>query len=372
MIRMKQSIQKANARSLFSRCAKKVTACVLSTVLLLTCFPLALAAEPDTDPLTAQELTQMTDEQIAALSQEQSDATLNKMAQLFQDGEKQALDEYLSALGFATTYEEYAEQQGWNEEEQPDTEPSIQPMWQSDYDKNGNGNPEKMCHETMTGYGFLMYIGAMNQLFGIAGSFGFTLGEMTTLSTWSGYPDTDPKQVGALPPFGGHFYDPDTGESIWHSTTNTAKTNGQKYYDAAISYYNSGNRSESLKNLSYAIHYVQDVMVPHHSANKASYGIIDLYNHSGFEKLASKMLIEEDAASNLNFNYEASFYQARLTQSVGNFIHEIASASKQFINVASDKNNEAGQRLALAFLLPNSMYDTSGILYKFAKDVGMI
>ena len=85
---MKQSIQKTNARSLFSRCAKKVTACILSTVLLLACCPLALAAEHDPDPLTAQELTQMTDEQIAALSQEQSDATLNKMAQLFQDGGK--------------------------------------------------------------------------------------------------------------------------------------------------------------------------------------------------------------------------------------------------------------------------------------------
>lgn len=366
--RMKRTGRTQTA-STIRRYTQKSIACILSAVFVTACCPFAFAAEDPAGPLTPDELARMTDEQIAAISQEQSDATLSKMAQLFQDGEKAELDEYLSALGFATTYEEYAEQQGWNEEKPIDTEPSIQPLWQSDY---GGSTNEKMCHETLTSYGFLMYIGAMQELFGMSGSFGYTLADMQTLSEWSGYPDTDSEQVGWFPPFGGHFYDPDTGKGLWGSTTNNAKTNGQKYYTAATSYYDSGNRTEAIKNLSYAIHYVQDVMVPQHAANKGTYIVADPHNHSGFEKLASKMLIEEGAASDLDVDYERSFYDDRLSQDIGDFVHEIAALSKPYVDLASDKNNEGGQRLLLAFLLPNSMYHTSGVLYKFVKYAKMI
>ena len=60
-------------------------------------------------PLTPDEFAGMTHEEVAAISQEQSDATLNKMVQLWQDGEMDTLDEYYAAFGFATTYEEYQE-----------------------------------------------------------------------------------------------------------------------------------------------------------------------------------------------------------------------------------------------------------------------
>lgn len=356
---MKQSIQETSARSLFSRCAKKATACVLSAVLLLACCPLALAAEHDPDPLTAQELAQMTNEQIAALSQEQSDATLNKMAQLFQDGEKQALDEYLSALGFATTYEEYADQQGWNEEEQPDTEPSIQPMWQSDYDGK---EPDKQCHETLTGYGFLMYIGAMNQLFGIAGSFGYTLSEMQLLMTESAWPDK--WDIGVL--FDCHFYDPDSGTNWRGSSITTARDSAIFYYQQAISNYKSGDRNTAIKSLAHCIHYVQDVGEPHHSSNAISF-IGDPYNHSGFEQLASQMLLEEDCLSQINMEYDINYYNAKINQHIGSLVHEIASFSKPFYPMASDKDNVNGQRFILYFLLSYSARDTSGVLYKFAK-----
>ena len=347
------------------RYTRKTVAGLLSVVFFAACCPIAFAEEDSDAPLTPDELAGMTREEISAISQEQSDATLNKMAQLFQDGEKRKLDEYLSALGFATTYEEYEAQkeEEWLEE-QANLEPAIQPLWQSDY---GGSTNEKMCHETLTSYGFLMYIGAMQELFGMSGSFGYTLSDMQTLAEWSGYPDTDLEQVGWFPPFGGHFYDPDTGESLWGSTTNTAKTNGQKYYTAATSYYDSGNRTEAIKNLSYAIHYVQDVMVPQHAANKATYIVADPHNHAGFEKLASKMLIEEGAAADLEIDYERSFYDDRLSQDIGDFVHEIAALSKPYVDLAGDKNNEPGQRLLLAFLLPSSMYHTSGVLYKFAK-----
>lgn len=142
--RMKRTGRTQTA-STIRRYTQKSIACILSAVFVTACCPIAFAAEDPAGPLTPDELARMTDEQIAALSQEQSDATLSKMVQLFQDGEKAELDKYFSALGFATTYEEYAEQQGWNDEEPIDTEPSIQLLWQSDY---GAGSPKSSAMKT--------------------------------------------------------------------------------------------------------------------------------------------------------------------------------------------------------------------------------
>ena len=367
---MKQPIQETNARFFLSRCAKKMTACVLSAVLLLACCPLALAAERDADPLTVQELAKMTDEEIAALSQAQSDATLNKMAQLFQDGEKQALDEYLSALGFATTYAEYAQQQGWDEdEEEDDAEPSIQPMWQSDYDGK---EPDKQCHEALTGTGFLIYLAARNELFN-SESIGFQLSDLQLLSKESAWPDkVGSDQVGFI--YEGHFYDPDGMDSYTGSKTNTARTNGQLYYENAVMFYKSGNRTEAIKNLAYSIHYIQDVAVPHHAANKVSIPLIDPYNHAGFENFASRMALdgqfEWDIESSDYFNL--SFYNTWETSSVGVCVHNIASLSRTCIDIVTDKNNIIGQTFAAYALLGYSMSNTASILYKFAKEVGAI
>ncbi len=362
---MKQPIRETNARFLLSRCAKKMTACVLSAVLLLACCPLALTAERDADPLTAQELAKMTDEQIAALSQEQSDATLNKMARLFQDGEKEALDEYLSALGFATTYEEYAEQQGWDEEEDDDA-PSIQPMWQSDY---GSDSTDKQCHEGLTTAGFLVYLAARNELFN-GGNIGFQLSDLSLLSIESAWPDK--WDIGVL--YDCHFYDPDSGTNWRGSSTTTARDSAIFYYQQAVNSYRSGDRNSSIKSLAHCIHYVQDVGVPHHATNKISIPGIDPYNHAGFEEFASRMLLdgqyEWDIAGSDYYN--TNFYNTWVSSYIGTSVHNIASTAKPCIDAVTDKNNVAGQTLIAYAMLAYSMVNTSGVLYKFAREVGMI
>ncbi len=360
---MKQSIQKTNARSLFSRCAKKVTACILSTVLLLACCPLALAAEHDPDPLTAQELAQMTDEQIAALSQEQSDATLNKMAQLFQDGEKQALDEYLSSLGFATTYEEYAEQQGWNEEE-IDTEPSIQPMWSSEYLRPWKDQSD--CHARISQIGFLIYVASRNLTFNSA-TIGYSLADMQTLATQSEWPDV--WDIGVL--YDSHFYDPDTGTNWRGNSTPTARTKAEDYYNKAVNSYRSGDRDQAIEELGRCLHFVQDSGEPHHASNKTT--VDSNSNHSDFEKEASQWLYDGTFVFDLeeNFDYTLTFYNGFISRSVGGSVHTLASGAKGLIN-AAESSVQGARILAAFFLLGSSMQYTSGILYKFARDVGMI
>lgn len=168
------------------RCyTRKTVAGLLSVVFFAACCPIAFAEEDSDAPLTPDELAGMTREEISAISQEQSDATLNKMAQLFQDGEKRKLDEYLSALGFATTYEEYEAQkeEEWLEE-QANLEPAIQPLWSSDY---WNTKDQGDCHEQITSMGFLIYLSAQTNTF--QGNIGYTLDEMLLLSKESGWPD---------------------------------------------------------------------------------------------------------------------------------------------------------------------------------------
>lgn len=356
--------------STLRRYTQKSIACILSAVFVTACCPIAFAAEDPAGPLTPDELAHMTDEQIAALSQEQSDATLSKMAQLFQDGEKAELDEYLSALGFATTYEEHMEQKNeeWLEE-QASLEPSLQPLWQSD----NWGNPDKACHESLTSYGFLLYIGAMSKLFNMSESFGFTLADMQSLVDLSAWPDNPlSEQVGVAPPYGGHFYDPDTGANFWGITINTARTNGELYYNIALSsYIDFGDRSKAIANLAYTLHYVQDAVSPHHSANLEA-DLEDSNNHSGFEQLASQILLNENLVDEIEWEYDPAFYSACLNQNMGSFVHEIASFSKPFAGLASDKGNITRQRLAATLTLIATIKNTSGVLYKFAKDTKII
>ena len=173
-------------------------------------------------------------------------------------------------MGFATTYKEYTEQQDeeWSKEI-ANLDPNIQPLWQSDY---GVENSDKQCHETLTLDGFLVYIMARNLLFDDAES-GFQLSDLQLLSEESAYPDkVGSDQVGFI--YAGHFYDPDTMENYAGSKTTTARTNGQLYYDNAVMFYKEGKRTEAIKNLAYSIHYIQDVGVPHHAANKKIYRLL--------------------------------------------------------------------------------------------------
>ena len=344
------------------RYTRKTVAGLLSVVFFAACCPITFAAEDTSVPLTPGELAGMTHEEIAAISQEQSDATLNKMAQLFQDGEKQGLDEYLAALGFATTYEEYETQK---EQEWLETQASlsVQPFWQSD---SWNTAPEKACHENLTSYGFLLYIGAMSELFNISGSFGYTLSEVETLSDESAWPD----KFGWTTLYADHFYDPDTGKS-WNVLSNTARDKAAAYYNDAVDKFKDGKRKDALQDLGRGLHFVQDVGVPHHAAN-LKVESNDANNHQGFEQLASSILLNENLMDNVEFEHNAVFYNARLTQDIGSFVHEIASNSKPLAGYASDKTNVTRQRLAAITSLSVTVQNTAGVLYKFAKEVGMI
>lgn len=283
------------------------------------------------------------------------------MMQLWLDGEMDSLKKYSDALGFIRENESVLDTE---KEDKISDEPSIRPMWESDYDEDGEGNPAKQCHDSITQGGFFVYLAARNKLFN-GGSFGYTLSEMSTLASESGWPDSG--DVGFL--WDRHFYDPDTQKSWNIASAHTARSRAEYYYEEAVRIFPS-NRTESIKYLAYSLHYIQDVAVPHHAANKK----VGSSNHKSFESLASQMLLGGELQIDLeeDFEYDINFYNQRVVQSVGLFVHEIASNSKPLISVASDTANILGQRIVIAFMINYSMLNTSGILYKFANEVNMI
>lgn len=283
------------------------------------------------------------------------------MVQLWQDGEKDELVKYFDALGFATTYEEYQKQLG---EITTSGESAIEPLWSSDYDKNGDGNPEEQCHELITTSGFLVYLAARNIAFN-GGSIGYTLSDLSSLAVASEEPDkTD---IGFL--FDSHFYNPDTGTNWRGDTSPTARTKAEGYYDIAVKNYAANNRALAIQSLGHCLHFIQDAGEPHHASNE----IAGLSNHTTFETEAAGWLYRGEFEYDLeeSFEYDVSFYNSFLSRSVGESVHAIAVTAKGMIGAAKS-STEGIRMLAAYFSIGNSMQYTAGILYKFAKDVGMI
>lgn len=345
---------------------KKLIACAMVAVILFTCCTMAFAAGDEQLALTPEQLKGMTQEQLAELSQEKSDATLNKMMQLFLNGSKAELNKYLDALGFATTYDEYEEQKQDNYQDM--SNPGIQPLWSSDYD--GDKGPDMNCHEGITSGGFLIYLGARNVLFN-GGAIGFTLSDLTILGKESEQPDST--AVSFLSAFQGHFYDPLTGKNFFGDEMNTAKTNASMCYRGAVEEYKKGNRTEAITQLAHSLHYVQDAGEPHHACNlaaisdSAEFGSM---NHKKFEERASKLLYQMEIDLE-DIEYELEFYDQFAVTLTEDNVHNIATVAKDFRDMATSENL-GQQNLAAALLMYKSMMDTSGMLYKFAKEVGMI
>lgn len=349
-----------------TRYVKKIIACAMVAVILFTCSTMAFAADDEQLALTPEQLKRMTQEQLAELSQEKSDATLNEMMQLFLNGNKTELNKYLDALGFATTYDEYAEQK--QESYQETSNPGIQPLWSSDY--NDKKEPDMNCHEGITSGGFFMYLGARNVLFN-GGAIGFTLSDLAILGKESEQPDAD--IVSTLTWYKGHFYDPLTGKNFRGDDSYTAKTNASMCYRGAVEEYKKGNRTEAITQLAHSLHYVQDAGEPHHACNMIAVPGSPEYgptNHAKFEARASKLLYQMEIDLE-DIEYELEFYDQFAVTLTEDNVHNIATVAKDFRNMATSENL-GQQNLAAALLLYKSMMDTSGMLYKFAKEVGMI
>lgn len=273
--------------------------------------------------------------------------TLEELVTAFQNGDSEVMEAYLAATAH------------YQDEQEVPTGP--QPRWKSG---NNDPNTDTATHGHITALALLLYIGDMQNIFGISGNYGYKISEWAELERSTGKPDGALESLNLL--LSDHFYDPDTGKSWRESSSITARTRANEYYVEAMQTYSS-NRAKALDNLGRALHFVQDVCEPHHAANiKAT----DKDNqHSSFEAYAATRLpiISENftAASN------PSLYSFCLSNAPGALVHKAAITAKSYAGLANAPQNSNWAWVADTTLV-NAVYYSAALLYKFAKEVHMI
>lgn len=250
--------------------------------------------------------------------------------------------------------------------ESANTQTDIQPLWSSgdtDFEEGTIG--ESGCHELITAR-------ACGVLMNDKGFWGENKNGniliALTLSLASILPDKDDESDSSIP-FQGHFYNPDTGTSIFGSTTNTAKINVQKYYNIAHDDY-LYHKEINIEAIGRMIHYIQDVCEPHHAAN---YAIPVHMSHYFFESY-----VNEDIILNNETNKRISLYIDSFTTVMNSdytwacgmradmLLHNAAVEAKEYIGTVDNSLNKSQWNNTAYTTTRNAVKYTALLLYKLS------
>ena len=184
----------------------------------------------------------------------------------------------------------------------------------------------------------------------------FYSGQKTNLIRGSILPDVDETSLGL---FVWHFYG-ENGKSFNGSST-TAYTKCIEHYNEAVDLYKSGSKSSAMEELGRALHYLQDVNVPHHAMN----AVAVLTNHTQFEAY-----VEGHQESYEVTGTTPSLY-TDANNSLGTIIDDYAEVARGWYDEATSSNESEKDRAA-GVCVRNSQRATVTVLYKFMIDVGYI
>ena len=171
-------------------------------------------------------------------------------------------------------------------------------------------------------------------------------------------PDTDERE----PAFVGHFYDPDTQKNYVGSAANTARTNAEKHFKAALLSASNGAMDEVYEHLGRCLHYVQDVNVPHHAANVTN---IPNISHALFEKHA----FENQEAYLENFGtIPASNYRNAYSWNIGTITHKAAAEAKPMISHVNNILDKSEWSEYARITMQNATRYSAMAIYRFAME----
>ena len=177
------------------------------------------------------------------------------------------------------------------------------------------------------------------------------------ISLASMLPDTDERE----PAFVGHFYDPDTQKNYVGSAANTARTNAEKHFKAALLSASNGAMDEVYEHLGRCLHYVQDVNVPHHAANVTGVNP----SHSAFEKYA----FENQEAYLENFGtIPASNYRNAYSWNIGTITHKAAAEAKPMISHVNNILDKSEWSEYARITMQNATRYSAMAIYRFAME----
>ena len=267
---------------------------------------------------------------------------------------KMSADEYMSLVKeFEKTYDPFNSYDSTEETQENKSDDMVSPLWTSGKIEDDKWI-EEGCHEYITSVACVI----------LANDKGFfsnndwdRLYIVLSISVASLLPDRD--EVGP-PLFEGHFYDPDTGKSYSNSISNTAKVNATAQYNMAVAAANRGDMDAAYEHIGRCLHYVQDVNVPHHSANITALNPA----HRSFEQFAfnnqESYLSEYESISSGN-------YSNATTMSVGEITHLAASNSKPMSSQVNNILNKSMWNHVAGACMRNSARYSAIVLYKFSR-----
>ena len=180
----------------------------------------------------------------------------------------------------------------------------------------------------------------------------FYQGQLANLVRGSVLPDAD--ETNGI--YAWHFYG-ENGKN-WQGGTVTAYTKCIEHYNDAVDLYEAGNKSAAMEELGRALHYLQDVNVPHHAMNK----VAGLSNHTQFENEA-----EANRTSYVVTGLTNSIYTAA-DDSLGTIIDYYADIARGWYDEASS-NQQSERATAAGASVRNSQRATVTVLYKFMQEV---
>ena len=267
---------------------------------------------------------------------------------------KMSADEYMSLVKeFEKTYDPFNSYDSTEETQENKSDDMVSPLWTSGKIEDDKWI-EEGCHEYITSVACVI----------LANDKGFfsnndwdRLYIVLSISVASLLPDRD--EVGT-PLFEGHFYDPDTGKSYSNSISNTAKVNATAQDNRAVAAANRGDMDAAYEHIGRCLHYVQDVNVPHHSANITALNPA----HRSFEQFAfnnqESYLSEYESISSGN-------YSNATTMSVGEITHLAASNSKPMSSQVNNILNKSMWNHVAGACMRNSARYSAIVLYKFSR-----
>ncbi|MEG0546818.1 MAG: zinc dependent phospholipase C family protein [Oscillospiraceae bacterium] len=175
--------------------------------------------------------------------------------------------------------------------------------------------------------------------------------------------------LGPIDLFKGHFYDPDTGKNWVGGTTNTARTNTERFYNEAKGAYNADNMTEDfVEYIGKMLHYIQDASEPHHAANiKANLAKTD--SHSKFEEFADENI---NAYIDQLTGLSSSNYSTTLIKAPGELVYETAKTAKGFSSKVNDVNDQSQWNSVAGATTRNSVRYSAMLLYKISIDLNII
>lgn len=229
-----------------------------------------------------------------------------------------------------------------------DDTPSISPAY-----KSGENDP---CHQLITSTAI---VELMNDYgFWESGSEGLV--SALTISLASALPDMEGDESYE---YGNcdHFYCVPFGTGM-NVTKNSAEDSFIEYYNKAVAAMKQNNKTTAYQHLGRALHYSQDVTVPHHTAGALT---IAHYNYEAFCYNNAEAILANIPSMT------ASDYQYLRTSTLGNIVVTAANYAHQYY-FSVDNSLSTGSWYNVAnILMPYSARRTAGILYRFAYDCGL-